>query len=410
MTATLPKTSTNGTASAAGHLTTTSGAAPLPHAAPESLGLDPARLDRLYRVIEGHIAGGHYPGAQVAIARHGKLAAFRTFGRARIATNSAPVVPATDDTLWLLYSQSKMVTAAAVWQLVDDGALSFADRISDHVPEFSRHGKREITVFQLLTHQGGFPSARPGPDVWGVEPRDRDLLRQTVCDFTLEWTPGSRIVYHPAAAHWVAAVLIETLTGLDYRQAIRERLLDPAGIRDVFLGVPASEQARCAHMCHVEDGRMAVNPESNSPRFYGAGIPGGGGFATAAGMAAFYQMLLAGGTLNGVRVLSPRVIQYATRNHTGDRTNPEGQPMNRGMTPAVRGYSPTMRGAGTIASPSTFGHGGAGSSYSWGDPESGLSFTYLSNARLDGDPATVDWHNRRLDQVSSLLHSALVEP
>jgi CubicO group peptidase (beta-lactamase class C family) len=106
-----------------------------------------------------------------------------------------------------------------------------------------------------------------------------------------------------------------------------------------------------------------------------------------------------------VRVLSPRVIQYATRNHSAERADgPTGIAMHRGWSPAIGGTSPTVRGLGTIASPSTFGHGGAGSSYSWGDPESGLSFSYLSNARLDGD-----WHNRRLDQVSSLVHSALVE-
>jgi CubicO group peptidase (beta-lactamase class C family) len=374
------------------------GATVLPRVEPQAAGLDPARLEQLYQVIEGHIAAGRYPGAQVAVARHGRLCAFRTFGQARIG---AAAIPATGDTLWLLYSQTKMVTAAALWQLVDDGALSFADRVADHLPEFARHGKGQITVFQLLTHQGGFPSARPGPEVWS----DHARLREAVCDFTLEWTPGSRVEYHGASAHWTAAVLIEALTGRDYRDVIRQNLLDPLGLGDVFVGVPPEAQARCAEMHQVEDGRMVPSPPNNTADFRAAGVPGGGGFATAAGMAAFYQMLLAGGTLNGVRVLSPRVIQYATRNHSAERADgPTGIAMHRGMTPAIRGTSPTVRGLGTIASPSTFGHGGAGSSYSWGDPESGLSFSYLSNARLDGD-----WHNRRLDQVSSLVHSALVE-
>jgi CubicO group peptidase (beta-lactamase class C family) len=374
------------------------GATVLPRVEPQAAGLDPARLEQLYQVIDGHIAAGRYPGVQVAVARHGRLCAFRTFGQARIG---AAAIPATGDTLWLLYSQTKMVTAAALWQLVDDGALSFADRVADHLPEFARHGKGQITVFQLLTHQGGFPSARPGPEVWS----DHARLREAVCDFTLEWTPGSRIEYHGAAAHWTAAVLIEVLTGRDYRDVIRQNLLDPLGLGDVFVGVPPEAQARCAEMHQVEDGRMVPSPPNNTADFRAAGVPGGGGFATAAGMAAFYQMLLAGGTLNGVRVLSPRVIQYATRNHSAERADgPTGIAMHRGMTPAIRGTSPTVRGLGTIASPSTFGHGGAGSSYSWGDPESGLSFSYLSNARLDGD-----WHNRRLDQVSSLVHSALVE-
>src|SRR5579884_4570761 len=102
----------------------TGGADVLPRSEPESLGLDPARLERLYSAIEGHIAAGRYPGAQVAIARHGRLGAFRTFGEAKIGA------PATDDTLWLLFSQTKMITAAALWQLVDQGAISFADRVA----------------------------------------------------------------------------------------------------------------------------------------------------------------------------------------------------------------------------------------------------------------------------------------
>lgn len=369
----------------------------LPSSEPAALGLDPARIVRLYEVIEGHVAEGRYPGAQIAISRHGRLAAFRTFGRARIG----PAAPAREDTLWLLFSQTKMVTAAALWQLVDQGALSFADRVSDHIPEFARNGKGEITIHQLLSHQGGFPNAQLGPEVWA----DHGKLREGVCNLTLEWTPGSQVVYHGASAHWTAAALIEAVTGRDYRDVIRQDLLDPLGIGDVFVGVPAEAQARCADMHHVRDGTMTPSENNNAPEFRAAGVPGGGGYATAAGMAAFYQMLLAGGALNGVRVLSPRVIQYATRNHSGERADgPTGIIQHRGMTPATRGTTPALRGMGTIAPPSTFGHGGAGSSYSWGDPESGLSFTYLSNARLD-DP----WHSRRLDQVSTIVHAALVE-
>ncbi|HZR01165.1 MAG TPA: serine hydrolase domain-containing protein [Chloroflexota bacterium] len=376
--------------------TRTGGADVLPRSEPASLGLDPARLEQLYAVVEGHIAAGRYPGAQIAIARHGRLGAFRTFGEAKIGA------PATDDTLWLLFSQTKMITAAALWQLVDQGALSFADRVADHIPEFARHGKGEVTVYQLLTHQGGFPNARPGPEVWD----DHARLREAVCDFTLEWTPGSQTVYHGASAHWVAAVLIETLTGRDYRDVIRRDLLDPLGLGDVFVGVPEEAQARCADMHELRDGRMVAAESSTSPAFRAAGVPGGGGYATAAGMAAFYQMLLGGGSLNGVRVLSPRVVQFATRNHSGDRPDTNtGIVQSRGMTPATKGAGVMPRAMGSIAPQGTFGHGGAGSSYSWGDPESGLSFTYLSNARLE-DP----WHTRRLDQLSTLVHAALVEP
>lgn len=382
----------------------------LPRTEPESVGLDSERIERVYRLIERHVAERRYPGAQVAFARHGKLAALRTFGQARLE----PTPQAADDrTLWLLYSQTKVVTTAGLWLLVERGALRFADRVADHVPEFARHGKGEITVHQLLTHQGGFPSANVPRAVWS----DHDLLRRTVCDFTLEWTPGSKVVYHGSAAHWTAAVLIEALTGRDYRDFLRRELLDPLGLNDLFVGVPDGEQGRCADM-HVvrEKGLLRIPDEAtadvddamaaaNTSAFRAAGVPGGGGFATAAAMAAFYQMLAQGGTLNGVRLLSPRLVQVVTRNHTGDRVDENmGMPMHRGLGPHVRGTTPTIRGLGTLAHPSTFGHGGVGSSYSWADPQSGFSFSYLSNCRSD-EP----WHTARLDQVSNLAHAALLD-
>ncbi|MFN8559113.1 MAG: serine hydrolase domain-containing protein [Dehalococcoidia bacterium] len=97
----------------------------LPAADPAALGLDPERLERLLALIERHVSDGRYPGAQVAVARHGRLAALRTFGRARVAPKP---VPAGDDTLWLLFSQTKVLTAATVWTLVEQGMVRFADR------------------------------------------------------------------------------------------------------------------------------------------------------------------------------------------------------------------------------------------------------------------------------------------
>src|SRR5262249_47111261 len=115
----------------------------LESAEPARLGLSPGALDRLCGVIEGHIADNPYPAAQVAVARHGKLALFKSFGAARIEPAR---VAATPDTLWLMYSNTKVITASAVWVLVEQGALTFHDRISDHVPEFARNGKGDITV------------------------------------------------------------------------------------------------------------------------------------------------------------------------------------------------------------------------------------------------------------------------
>jgi CubicO group peptidase (beta-lactamase class C family) len=372
---------------------------PLASSTPAALGFAPEPLDRLAKLIEGHIREGRYPGAQIAAARRGKLALFRTFGDASLEPSR---LPAADDTLWLLYSNTKVITACAVWLLVERGALRFTDTVAEHVPGFEANGKGGITLIQLLTHQGGFPNADVPKEAW----EDHELLRRVVSSFTLEFTPGTRMHYHGRAAHWTAAVLVEALTKQDYRTFIRENIVEPLGLAgELFVGLPEVEGKRAADMHEPSaDGTRSVRrAEENNPIFRKAGTPGGGGYATARAMAAFYQMLGAGGTLNGVRLLSPRMVQHVTRNHTGDMVDAYmGMPMHRGLGPHSRGTTPTIRGLGSLASPRTFGHGGVGSSYCWADPDSGVSFAYLTNGRL-ADP----WHSQRMDVVSNCVHSAI---
>ena len=371
---------------------------PLTPASPAALGLDAAALDRLLEHITRHVADGRYPGAQVAVARHGKLALFRSIGDARL---DPARVPASDDTLWLLYSNTKVLTACAVWLLAERGALAFTDRVAAHLPGFEANGKGEITIIQLLSHQAGFPNADVPSQAWD----DHELLRKTVCEYALEWAPGSRVHYHGRAAHWTAAALIESLTKLDYRRFIREEVIVPLGLGDeLFVGVPDAVQGRAADMHEPgPDGRAVKRADENNARFRRAGTPGGGGYGTARAMAAFYQMLLHGRTLDGRRLLSPRTIAYVLRNYTGERVDGYmGMPMHRGLGPHLRGTTDTIRGLGSLASPRTFGHGGVGSSYCWADPDSGVSFAYLTNSRVS-DP----WHSERMDRISNAVHAAI---
>ena len=371
---------------------------PLSDATPASLGLDARALERLQELITRHLAEGRYPGAQIAVARDGRLALTRTFGDARLDPSRTP---ARDDSLWLLYSNTKVVTACAVWVLAEQGALRFTDRVAEHVPGFEAHGKGDITIIQLLSHQGGFPNADVPKAAW----EDHELLRLAVSDFTLEWTPGSRVHYHGRAAHWVAAVLIEALSKTDYRAFIREQVVEPLGLGDeLFVGLPDARHERAVDMHEPGPAGQVKRAEENNAEFRRAGTPGGGGYATARAMAAFYQMLAAGGTLAGRRLLSPRMVQYVSRNVTGERVDGYmGMPMHRGLGPHVRGTTDSIRGLGSIASPRTFGHGGVGSSYCWADPDSGVSFAYLTNSRIP-DP----WHSTRLDVISNAAHSAIM--
>jgi len=371
---------------------------PLPTDTPAALGLRTDQLDRLVALIEKQIAEGHYPGCQIALARHGKLALVKSFGDAATQPDRRR---AKDDTLWLLYSNTKVILASTMWALAERGAFRFVDRVSDHVPEFKRNGKGGITLLQLLTHQGGFPNAVVRKEAWD----DHAKLRDVVCDFSLEWTPGSKIHYHGLSAHWVAAVVIEAVTGKDFRDVVRETVIEPLGLAsDLFMGVGPAQAARVSDMHAPTDGSPQNDPDTNTPEWRRAGIPGGGAYGTARGMAALYQMMLAGGELNGHRLVSPRTLQYAIRNWTGDRVDEfMGMPMHRGIGPHLRGTTETIRGMGSVASPRTFGHGGVGTSYCWADPDSGVSFAYITNNRIP-DP----WHSWRLDHVANLVHTAIL--
>lgn len=368
---------------------------PLSDSGLDAAGLRPDQIARLIAMIEAHIAEGRYPGAQIAIARHGQIALSQTFGEATLGTK------ATDDTLWLLYSNTKVITAAATWILAEKGAFRFTDRMSDHVPDFARNGKREVTIMQIITHMAGYPSAQVSQAAW----EDHAKLREDVCNFALDYTPGTKLHYHGQSAHWTLALLIETLTGQDFRTWIRDNLILQMGLgEEMHLGLPRGKLARAADMHQPSAQGPTPIAANNSPAWRKAGAPGAGGYATARAMAAFYQMMLAGGTIGGTRILGPRTLSYAIRNWTGDAIDAYvNAPMHRGLGPHLRGTTPTVRGLGSFAHPNTFGHGGVGSSYCWGDPESGVSFAYLTNNRVP-DP----WHSLRMDAISNLVHSAIL--
>jgi CubicO group peptidase (beta-lactamase class C family) len=362
-------------------------------------------LAALSALIESHVKEQRYPGCQIALAHNGQLVLDKSFGMARIGQGHAAdteAVPARSDSLWLLYSNTKVIVATALWKLHEQGRLRFTDKVTEYLPEFGRHSKEAITLFQVITHQGGFPDRDVPSSVW----HDHAQVRQAVCDFSLQWPPGSRIQYHGLSAHWVLAMVIEAVTGQDFRTYITDAILRPLGLEnDLFVGLPEAQQSRMTYLYEpaATDLKQQLRDESTSTTWQRAGVPGGGAYGTARGMVALYQMMLQGGRLNGVQLVSPRTLAYAIQNHTGDRVDEfMGMPMHRGLGPHLRGHSVGIRGLGSLASPRTFGHGGVGTSYCWADPDSGVSFAYLTNSRVP-DP----WHSLRLDQVSNLVHAAL---
>jgi CubicO group peptidase (beta-lactamase class C family) len=366
----------------------------------QEFGLSPLAVKRLHERVSADVASNLYPGAAVAFARHGEVVAEKVFGVARLATPDAPEQLAANQTLWLLYSQTKPVTSCAVWILAERGLLNLHVPVAHYIPDFAREGKGAVTAYHLLTHQAGFPNANVSESAWN----DHEQLLREICDIPLDWQPGSRVYYHSYSAHWVLALLIEKVSGQDFRTFITKEVLKQAGLQNFFVGVPESERGRLAGSYECKGpGQHVHAPEFDKPSFYASGMPGAGGYATAGDVAMFYQMLLADGAANGNQIVSPQMVRYATRNHTADRPDDFfGAPMHRALGVHVRGTTPTLRGLGSTASPSTFGHGGVGTSYSFADPVSGVSFTYLTNSRL-AEPG----HTRRLEEIMCIAHSAI---
>ncbi len=377
-------------------------------ARPEDVGVDSERLEALFARVQRDVDDGVLPSAQVAIARHGKLAGVRTFGT---AVQDGAAQPATDRTLYCIFSSTKAVVALAVWLLIEDGLLRLEERIADIIPEFGTNGKDVITVEQVLLHVGGFPYAPYHPDHW----EDRDRLLEAFARWRLNWEPGSRFEYHPTSAHWVLAEIIHRRAGKDHRTFIRERVTRPMGLDELFIGLPPEQDGRVAEVCYVTPpveppgGWGEVTPQAllelNRPERRRAGLPGGGGIASAAELALFYQPLINGGqTVDGTRIVKQATIEFATRVRTQDHHRDPilGVPVNRALSVVVAGDDGNgyLRGFGRAASPRAFGHGGAGGQVAWGDPQTGISVGYCTNG-------FVDWftQGRRVTAVSSLAAS-----
>jgi CubicO group peptidase (beta-lactamase class C family) len=351
---------------------------------PESLGIDAGRLDELRTRMRREIDSGLLPSCQFALARDGKLAAFETVGAA------------TPETRYVIFSATKAFVASACWQLIGEGSLDLRRRVAEYIPEFATNGKDVITVEQVMLHTSGFPRAPLGPPDW----YDRDRRLAKFAKWRLNWEPGTAHEYHPTSAHWVLAELIERNDGRDYRDAVHERVTQPLGLPRV-LGIPPDDQDGIAELSlrgepASRDEMEAIfgMPELpvtevtdeallsfNRPEIRALGVPGGGGIATAATVALFYQALLH----DPDKLWDPDVLADATGNVRN--IFPDflalGAPANRALGVVVAGDdgNANKRGFGHTQSPRTFGHNGAGGQIAWADPESGISFCYVTNGR-----------------------------
>ena len=346
------------------------------------MGIDEQAIEALERRVRREVDDGLVPSCQAAVAYGGEVVAEFAAG------------DATTGSRYALFSCTKALIAAVMWQLIGEGRVFPTDTVVTHFEEFGANDKAAITIEQVMTHTAGFPRAPMGPPRWS----DRAWRIQRMADWRLNWEPGSRFEYHPTSAHWVLAEVIARLDGRDHRDAVRERVLEPLGLSRLALGVAPAVSHGIAELVVVgenptpaeveavfgaaEIDRGEVTPEVllafNDVDVRAVGVPGGGAVSNAADLALLYQALLH----NPGRLWDPAVLEDGRGTVRCRLPDPvTGIPANRtlGLVAAGDDGRAALRGMGHTVSPRAFGHNGAAGQIAWADPDSGLSFVYLTN-------------------------------
>ncbi len=323
------------------------GAASLPTAKPEEVGLSTERLQRIHEMVLRRVDAKEISGAVTLVARRGRVVQHEAFGVMDLDSRK----PMTKETLFRLASSSKPVTAVAVLMMLEEGKLKLTDPVSKYIPEFKNArvmveaerspepmadrppsaektytvpADREITIVDLLTHTSGLASggAANGEFVKLMKARKPS---ETLADFIprlgalpLDFQPGTRWRYSGLAGFDTLGRIVEIVSGMSYDRFLRTRLFDPLGMKDTFFNVPEPDQSRLATIYnHTDKGlEKPSNPlVIGSPAYFSGA---GGLVSTVADYFKFAQMLCNGGELDGKRLLSPWTVDLMMSNNVGD--------------------------------------------------------------------------------------------
>jgi CubicO group peptidase (beta-lactamase class C family) len=389
----------------------------LPTAPPESVGISTERLDRMHRGMQGFIDRREAGGVVTLIAREGKVVDVRAYGFQDVESKK----PMRADTIFRIASMSKPITSVAVMMLYEDGKLLLTDPISKYIPSFKNQtvvakseggatstepAKRPITVRDLLTHRAGlsygFLDSGPVGDSYrktgvsdgltvtaGTIAENVDRLAAA----PLLSQPGSE--WHYGLSVDVLGRLIEVASGMPFDVFLRDRMFKPLGMTDTGFEVPDAKWSRLATV-YSPDGAGGIRPMKDPETFvntimspiayYKSGkryFSGGAGLtSTAQDYARFAQMLLNGGELDGVRLLSPKTVELMTTSHTADlpRGGLLGDAGNFGL-----GFRVTvdLGASQTLGSAGMYGWAGIYGTNFWVDPKERL-FAVMMVQRYPG--------------------------
>jgi CubicO group peptidase (beta-lactamase class C family) len=297
---------------------------------PESVGLSSSRLAAVTAVMEEFVEAGNIAGAVAGVSRHGGVAYLGAAGFQDLATQT----PMTDRSLCRIYSMSKAVTSVAVMMLWEEGRVGLDDSVSRYLPDFSRvqvrdeaSGNlrppiREITIRDLLLHTSGLNHRTSAlyRDL-GVRKRDIPMAEfiQNIVAAPLMEDPGTRYRYSEATT--VLGGLVEVWSGRPLDEFLDDRIFGPLGMVDTGFQVRSDQLSRLATAYRREGDDALVPfeleeiPFTERPALLEGAV---GLVSTVPDYLRFAQMLLNGGELDGVRILSAETVETITANGLSD--------------------------------------------------------------------------------------------
>ncbi len=338
-------------------------------------------------------------GASVSITHEGKTVADLWGGHK--AKDGAPWE---EDTISIVFSCTKGAAALCAHMLADRGALDFNQPVKEIWPEFAVNGKEEATVGMMLDHSVGVPHIRA--QLKDGAYYDWDYMTDLVAREEAFWKPGTRNGYHGVTFAWTVGEIVRRVAGKPLGQFFQEEVAGPLGL-DFWIGLPEDKEPRVAGMINAPlDPEAPVgkftqailsdpaSPSSlflmnngkadfNSRAAHEAEIGSANGITNARGLAGMYAPLANGGTLGGVKLVSPEAVTRMSRVSMATREDatlliPTRFGLGFMKSMDNRGETPGNQSS-VILSEAAFGHVGMGGSIGFADPEAGMSFGYSMN-------------------------------
>ncbi|MEA3400073.1 MAG: serine hydrolase domain-containing protein [Armatimonadota bacterium] len=326
---------------------------------------------RIAGTIETAIRDDVTPGAVVLVGRGDEVLCHEALGHRMVQPERRPMKL---DTVFDVASLTKPVaTAVSVLQLIEREELSLDTPVRAILPGFTGDGRESATVRHLLTHSAGLPAYRNYLDELGEDippAQRRRRVVEDVCSLPLEHAPGEGFLYS-CLSYILLASVVEAVAETPLDELAAQSIFRPLGMADTCFNPPPELAARCAATEQLPDGVLCGVVHDEDARYLG-GVGGNSGlFSTARDLSRFVRAILAGGELDGVRILSEGSVQLmiSPQLEVGETRRGLGWDIASSYSPQVRGGFP----------PGGIGHSGYTGTSIWADPPSGVYVILLTN-------------------------------